>query len=96
MIDASTDQVMEMAGITTLTGEGDYEGLTLYLSRSGDFLSQAYWGMIVPGGAGGTHARAGGPRRRVGRPGRVPAVDEPFVASGARQPRWATGGPGWG
>lgn len=47
-IEASSDQVMEMAGITTLTGEGDYEGLTLYLSLTGDFLSHTYWGMIVP------------------------------------------------
>lgn len=47
-IGAVSDQVMEMAGITTLTGEGDYEGLTLYLGQSGDYLSQTSWGTIVP------------------------------------------------
>ena len=41
-------QIMEMAGMFELTGEGDYEGLTLFLSGSGDFLSQKTWGMIVP------------------------------------------------
>ncbi|MEX1334028.1 MAG: hypothetical protein AB1Z66_01870 [Candidatus Limnocylindrales bacterium] len=45
---AGSDQVMEMAGMMKLTGEGDYEGLTLFLSDSGDFLSQTAWGMIVP------------------------------------------------
>ena len=45
---AHTDQVMGFAGVMPLMGEGDYEGLTLYLNQSGDFLSQASWGLIVP------------------------------------------------
>jgi hypothetical protein len=43
-----SDEIIEMAGMTTLTGEGGYEGLTLFLSQGGDFLSQTAWGMIVP------------------------------------------------
>lgn len=45
---AFSDEIMEMAGVATLTGEGGYEGLTLFLSQGGDFLSQTAWGMIVP------------------------------------------------
>jgi hypothetical protein len=45
---AGSDQIMEMAGMIELTGEAGYEGLTLFLSGSGDFLSQKTWGMIVP------------------------------------------------
>jgi hypothetical protein len=43
-----SDDIIAMAGVTTLSGEGGYEGLTLFLSTSGDFLSQQSWGLIVP------------------------------------------------
>ena len=45
---AGSDEIMEMAGMLKLTGEGGYEGLTLFLSEGGDFLSQTAWGLIVP------------------------------------------------
>ncbi len=48
MIFAHTDQVMQFTGLLPLTGEGGYEGLTLYLSQSGDYLDQASWGLIFP------------------------------------------------
>ena len=48
MIFAHSRQVMEFAGVLELAGEGGYEGLTLFLDQSGDFLSQAAWGLIVP------------------------------------------------
>ena len=48
MMLAGADEIIEMAGMTTLAGEGGYEGLTLFLSQGGDFLSQTAWGMIVP------------------------------------------------
>ena len=48
MIFAHSPKVMEFAGVLELTGEGGYEGLTLFLNQSGDFFSQAQWGLIVP------------------------------------------------
>jgi hypothetical protein len=43
-----SDEIIQIAGLMTLEGEGGYEGLTLFLSQGGDFLSQRYWGLIVP------------------------------------------------
>jgi len=43
-----SDEIIAMTGVTTLSGEGGYEGLTLFLTTSGDFLSQQSWGLIVP------------------------------------------------
>jgi hypothetical protein len=45
---SGSDEIMELAGMLKLTGEGGYEGLTLFLSEGGDFLSQKAWGLIVP------------------------------------------------
>jgi hypothetical protein len=39
---------MEIAGMTKLTGEGGYDGLTLFLHQAGDHLSMSSWGLIVP------------------------------------------------
>ena len=48
IIAASSDQVGGIASMTKMTGEGSYDGLTLFLHESADRLRMSSWGMIVP------------------------------------------------
>ena len=45
---ADADGSSRMARMTVLTGEGDYEGLTLILSHAWDPDGELGWGIIVP------------------------------------------------
>ena len=45
---AGFDGSSRMARMTVLTGEGDYEGLTLVLSHAWDADGELGWGIIVP------------------------------------------------
>jgi len=48
IIAAHSDEVGGIASMTKMTGEGDYDGLTLFLHESADRLRMSSWGMIVP------------------------------------------------
>ena len=38
----------QLAGMSKLTGEGGYDGLTLFMHQAGDHFSFTSWGLIVP------------------------------------------------